>query len=656
MENEIKSTILTKNNQNNIPSEGPTKKDNNENNVQNESNDNKLEKTKEFLKQLLKESLDKRLTISEKKSRNHIMAINTTLELTNSIKNLAIRMNKQIQEKIKKDKEKQAKLKSNKGGKYKKNFSPRKSAVSSTRISFYRAKTPLHMGKPGNNIRDKSSLIGLKKELIRSKSNIALARSSKATQANKGARRINIKQKNLENKPKSSSNFKKSLNTIDTNLDDLQTLSIISIKTNKTNNGTSNNISNKRSKNKNPLYKNNSKLSKQSIDSNLKNNLNKSRDSKKPNILPQKNNNLNLSEKNLIHFNKKRKVNSNLNTDERKKRRKTPFSKKKNDNESVKIVNNIKKKEKMIEDEINDILSMECNLQKETELNKLNNNDPLLISPLNDLDFVPEGLLKRNSTRNDDTYRERDHIITSFNVQDNLENIKFNHILKYLSINDIIPIKNISKKFHQLITIYLIEFLENEKNDLTIIKDNLEIKEEPNREGIENIILSKGSKKAIQLLNESQLNHLFKEEKLPNYDIILIYRIYFQMINHPFSLIAKNDIYKFWDQCKYYFTNEQNGKTGDILITMINKKKVEINGNNLYQIYNLAKGNFNKIFPNYFSNTCGTTGLFVFVIKDILEFLGISSKIKSKENAFWTYTDIINAINDKINYLKKFKT
>ena len=98
MENEIKSTILTKENQNNIPNESPIKKDNDENNVQNESNNNKLEKTKEFLKQLLKESLDKRLTISEKKSRNHIMAINTTLELTNSIKNLAIRMNKQIQE------------------------------------------------------------------------------------------------------------------------------------------------------------------------------------------------------------------------------------------------------------------------------------------------------------------------------------------------------------------------------------------------------------------------------------------------------------------------------------------------------------------------------------------------------------------------------
>ena len=142
---------------------------------------------------------------------------------------------------------------------------------------------------------------------------------------------------------------------------------------------------------------------------------------------------------------------------------------------------------------------------------------------------------------------------------------------------------------------------------------------------------------------------------MPINDIILIYRIYFQIINHPFALVAKTDLDKFWEKCTYYFTNEQDGKTGDILISMLNKKKIDINGNNLYQIYNLVKGNLNKIVPNYFSSICGTTGLFVFVIKDILEFLGISQKIKQKENAFWTYSDIEKAIDEKINYLKNFK-
>ena len=294
---------------------------------------------------------------------------------------------------------------------------------------------------------------------------------------------------------------------------------------------------------------------------------------------------------------------------------------------------------------------MESNLQKNTGFD---DNDPLLILPFKDLDFVPEGLIRKNSTFKEsiNTFKERKYNINSFNIEENLENIKFNNIFKYLFMNDLMIIKNISHKFHKLIIIYLLEYLEREKASLINIKDSLNIKEIPNRGNISDISLSKGSKKAVPLLNESQLNHLFKEDKLPIYDIVLIYRIYFQIINHPIALIAKTDIEKFWEQCRCYFSNEQNGKTGDILTTMINKNKIVINKNNLYQIYNLVKGNMNKIFPNYFSNICGTTGLFVFIIKDILEFLGISTKIKNKENAFWTYSDIIDSINEKINYLK----
>ena len=87
-------------------------------------------------------------------------------------------------------------------------------------------------------------------------------------------------------------------------------------------------------------------------------------------------------------------------------------------------------------------------------------------------------------------------------------------------------------------------------------------------------------------------------------------------------------------------------------MTMINEKKIDVKGNNLYQIYNLVNGNLDKIVPNYYSNKCGTTGLFVFIIKEILEYLGISQKIKKKGNAYWAYMDIIDCINEKINYLK----
>ena len=668
MENKIISSILSKNDKDiilkdeqlNISSENNFDSENNLNKSQNESKNNNLEKAKELLQKLLKESLENKLVLSEKNAKLHFLKIKTTSELTKSITNLTIKMGKQIQEKIKKDKEKQSKLKSNKASGNKKGFSPRKSAIGNkTQISFYRAKTPSHTMKKGNNkINGKTSIMGLKRNLMKNKSNTSLIKSSKTLDVKKLNRR-NIRHRNMDSKTKSSINIKKYQNNNDSNMEDLQTISVTSIKTNKTNATALNTITNSRINNKYPLSKNGNKIKKDNVDLNLKSNIDRAKGMK---ILNKNiaNNNFNLSEKNIIHIKKKKNNvnnNNNLTTEEKRKRKKTPFTKKKNnnnniDNESLKINYTSKKKERTIEDEIDDILSMECNLQKEAGLN---NDDPLLILPLKDLDFVPKGLLRRNSVRKDNFNKERNYILSTFNIMQNLDKIEFDqHTFKYLSLKDLLSIKNINKKFRQLVILYLIEYLEKERIEINEIINNLNIKEIPNREGIENLVLSKGSKKAINLLNESQLNHLFRDGNMPINDIILIYRIYFQIINHPFALMAKDDIEKFWEKCRNYFSNEQNCKTGDILIAMINDKKIDVNGNNLYKIYNLVKSNLNKIIPNYYTDICGTTGLFVFIIKDILEFLGISQKIKKIDNAYWTYSDIIEAINERINYLKNY--
>ena len=655
MENEISSNIINKDN---ITLSKENTKEIKDNNIELEENlnidaqkaledkNNSLKKVKDILNKLLKDSFEQKLTLLEAKANKHSYIIKTTLETTKSITNLSIKMNKQIQEKIKKDKEKNSKSRTNRYGVgSRKGLSPNKSAISNTRSNFYRAKTPSHISKPGTRNNKTPNIYGLKKELMKSKSNMTLVKNSKSTlpNDNKNSRRYNVRRKSMGKKNKSSINFNNS------NLDDLHTMSVSSIKTNKTNTTTLNTLNNSRINNN--IYNKNKK---RNTEINLRQNLVKSK-----NIKRRKSglNNYNLSEKNLIHISKKNtfmSMNNIHNDDKKNKRKKTPFNKKNNnnnDNESMKMnVSSISysRRNDKSEDEMDDILTLENNLQKD-EL--INNNDPLLILPLKDLDFVPKGLLKKNCLR-DSTISNLGYKISSFDISQNIEKIKFKNIFDYLNLNELLPIKNVSKEFHQMVLWYFVEYLEKEKSDILIIKNSLNITEIPTREGIENMELSKGSKKATQLLNESLLNHLFKDEKIPVNDIILVYRIYFQMINHPFAKIAKIDIDKFWEKCKFYFTNEQNGKTGDILINMINKKKIEVNGNNLYQIYNLVKGNFNKIVPNYFSSICGTTGLFVFIIKDVLEFLGFSQKIKKKENAYWTYMDIIDSINEKINLLK----
>ena len=69
---------------------------------------------------------------------------------------------------------------------------------------------------------------------------------------------------------------------------------------------------------------------------------------------------------------------------------------------------------------------------------------------------------------------------------------------------------------------------------------------------------------------------------------------------------------------------------------------------NIYEIYTLIENNLNKIIPSYFSKICGTTGLFVFFIKDVLDFLGITN---NSNNSFATFNIMIDYLNEKINRL-----
>ena len=669
MENQISSKRFNKNNKNKtITQESSLIISNisNKNSLeteasQNDPKENKTNKTKELLQKLLKETLEQRLIKVEKDSKNHFLIINTSKELTKTITNIAVKMSKQIQEKAQKNKEKNPRYKSKRYGFFannnKKGISPHKMFTNTNRITYSRAKTPSYLNKYGNHARGKSSVTVFKRNLIKNRPTLSTFKSSKTLQADRrGSRKSTFTHKIFGKKRNSNSRLKIIKNNMndDSNLDDLQTISVTSIKTNKSNNKSINTCNNSRTniKIKNPLNKGGKKMIKQITDLNLKIRGTKITNMKKINY----NSNINISrcndsEKNLLYINKKKINNSNLTTEEKKKKRKTPFNKKyKNrDNENNKIIN-LKKKDKTLEDEIEDILCMEYNLQKETELN---GNDPLLILPLRDLDFAPKNSLRKSSIKIDNLNNDGCNYFYSLSLREKLQEIQFDNIMKYLSIEDLLLVKNLSKKFRTLIIAYLMESLEKDKNHLMNIKDNLNFQENPKREGFENFVFSKRSKKAAILLNESELRCLFKIEKTPRDDIILIYRIYFQMIDHPFSKIPKHDSGQFWEKCRNYFLNENNGKIGDILMDMINKKKININKRNLYKIYNLVKNNFDKIIPNYYSDKCGTTGLFVFIVNEILEYLGISQNLKKKENAFWSYTEIIDSIDEKINYLKQ---
>ena len=360
---------------------------------------------------------------------------------------------------------------------------------------------------------------------------------------------------------------------------------------------------------------------------------------KRPSVISNKSNKTSIS-----------KNDKNLETPKRKK---TPF-KKKNINEKTQRDNiniNIKiNSHKNIENKINskiikketinndEITKMEHALQKGEFLA---NNDPLLITPISDLDFIIDKKMSNSNI-----------YLSNLNFKEFDENI-LTKIFDFLNIDDIMKFKNVSKYIHEFFIKYMKNYLNKDRD---FFKERLKKicmeNKQPKKLSIEDFEISKKSLKAMQLLNDPTVNNFFFQKTSVDDNRLIIYRIFFQLIKHPYSKIEKDKKEEFWNKCQYYFSHETNGKVGILLQKILDEKLINIDGNNLYKIYKLAYKDLDKIHPKYFSNLCGTTGLITFFIKDILDFLGITNEPKIQINAYWTYDNIIKNLDNKINELE----
>ena len=361
---------------------------------------------------------------------------------------------------------------------------------------------------------------------------------------------------------------------------------------------------------------------------------------------------------------------------------KNKSSKKVNDN----IISNYKsnskkntkkrKNSKMNKDNI--IKNLEQNWKQEENLI---NKDPLLITSMKDLEFVPKELMSINISREElNVYINKNKDISVKSNNDKIENIKEKNLLYtirnyfklenlifeeflpnimiYLTKEDILQLKNCSKYFSSFIINYYIKLLDKEKIFFLEKQNKLNVKENEitQKLDIKNLILNKGTLKAIKLLNEEIFCRLFYEDKTPNKDILLVYKLYFQIISfkeitNQYNKTLSDDI--FWDECRNYF-KRNSGNISDILINNIENNKILLTGENLYKIYKCVENNIYKFNSGYFSKLCGTTGLFIFYIRDILDFLGFSSEIKFQKNSYCSFFEIIKYIDYKINTLNTF--
>ena len=276
--------------------------------------------------------------------------------------------------------------------------------------------------------------------------------------------------------------------------------------------------------------------------------------------------------------------------------------------------------------------------------NNLMLNESLLVGN-NDLDFIPKGLLI-NSNDLEITYHNLDFKTLDYAEQE----LPF--ILKYLSIQDYLNVISTCKVFKNITYEEILSHLEKEKLKYQKKINVFNLEQILTPYNPKDLILSKATLKAVNLLNQTLLTRLFTKTSVPIDDILLIYHIYFQLINHPITKEFNNKEI-FWKKCIKYFREESNGKIGDLLLKNI-KDNIDLSSENIYKIIHILNGQFDKISPSYFATICGTTGLFVFFIKDIFDFLGIYNDKKIHSNTYWTYKRIIDVINNKIEKIKSF--
>lgn len=105
-------------------------------------------------------------------------------------------------------------------------------------------------------------------------------------------------------------------------------------------------------------------------------------------------------------------------------------------------------------------------------------------------------------------------------------------------------------------------------------------------------------------------------KSVPDSDIIFPYKIYFQLFNDQIASLPDKEFFE--EVCRLFKSKKQIG-------TAISEsvKNFDFSEKNLVKLLNLVKNKEKNFSPSYYSNKCVTTGLLIFLLKDVLEFSGV---------------------------------
>jgi hypothetical protein len=200
----------------------------------------------------------------------------------------------------------------------------------------------------------------------------------------------------------------------------------------------------------------------------------------------------------------------------------------------------------------------------------------------------------------------------------------------------------------------------NETIDDLIMKIRLKHSNDELSKSFAKFQIARGGAKAVELLNNDLYAKLFKKPMLEKNvdDICTVYRVLLALFGEfKIATIPGNQL--FWIKCTEYLIGNANGKIGTFILKKM--EDISFEHKKIYLVNKLLYKMKSKINANYFSKICGTTGLLIFVIRDVLEYCGVIINEKKTQPArildnLLYYKNCNDTLANFINRLSSIKT
>ena len=232
--------------------------------------------------------------------------------------------------------------------------------------------------------------------------------------------------------------------------------------------------------------------------------------------------------------------------------------------------------------------------------------------------------------------KEKENVLTEVSEHISLEEkfeTNLDLIINYLDYKDICYLLLVNRECFKIVISSLIskkeitvDILNDEINKLKITNPEI-IFENVNKKPFN---FSNNSLRALSLLNSTSGNNILKlnKEELNKKEIILIYSLYFIATGKKSKISILDEEKKIDIMQNYFKKNISKNNFGKLIEKELKGKIFE--DKEIYCLFRLSKNYLNIISPNNFQKINKDIAIFVFVIKDFLEQLGILSSVQIK--------------------------